>query len=196
MKLVPDSLRKKAKSPAEAKARYRGFIQRTLACVNETVQLFVGSSPLGSASSVTLEPYNNPIPLTTRSGEGLYLKVEQQGEVIKDGRFRGEYRITTRSYHYAVLLDPASKDDPIIAWDWHPGTSPDHPYPHIHAGIHDHLSKGARLHIPTGKRVTIEQIVAFLISELDVEAVVDEWAEILGEHQLRFDKYQVQDRTP
>ena len=106
-----------------------------------TVQLFVGSSPLGSASSVTLEPYNNPIPLTTRSGEGLYLKVEQQGEVIKDGRFRGEYRITTRSYHYAVLLDPASKDDPIIAWDWHPGTSPDHPYPHIHAGIHDHLSR-------------------------------------------------------
>lgn len=195
MKRVPASLRKKARNPAEARGRYRGFIQGTLACVNKTVQLFVGSSPLGSENSVTLEPCESPIPLTTYSGERLYLKVEQQGEVIKDGRFRGEYRITTRSYHYAVLLGPASQE-PIIAWDWHPGTSPDHAYPHIHTSINDHLGRGISLHIPTGKRVTIEQVVAFLISEMDVVPVVEEWAEILGEHQSRFDKFQVQDRSP
>ena len=75
------------------------------------------------------------------------------------------------------------------------GTDHD-PYPHIHTSINDHLGRGTRLHIPTGKRVTVEQIVAFLISEMNVVPVVDEWAEILGEHQLRFDKYQVQDRSP
>ena len=195
MKRVPASLRRKAKTPSEAKERYRAFIQRTLACIDETVQLFVGHSPLGSENAVTLEPYENPIRLTTRSGQILYLRLSQQGEIIRDRRFRGEYRITTRSYHYAVSTDKDSKES-LIVWDWHPGISPDRPYPHIHVPLVDPTGKGARLHIPTGRRVTIEQIVSFLIEEMDVVPAVPEWKEILAEHQLRYDMYQVQDQPP
>lgn len=195
MKRVPASLREKAKTPSEAKERYRAFIQRTLACVDGTVQLFVGPSPLGSEDAVTLEPRNNPIRLTTQSGQVLYLRLSQQGEIIKDRRFRGEYRITTRSYHYALSTDQDCKE-PLIVWDWHPGRSPDHPHPHIHVSMADPLGKGTRLHIPSGKRVTAEQIASFLIKDMNVVPAVPEWQEILGEHQLRYDMYQVQDQPP
>ena len=193
MKPVPDSLRKKARSPAEAKDRWRGFIQGTLACVNATVFLFYGSSPLGSEDSVTLEPSNNPIPLKTRSGKSLYLRIQQQGEIIKDRRYgRRHYRVTTRSYHYVLSQDVESKQ-PIVVWDWHPGTSPGHPYAHIHVAVNDPGAKGTRLHIPTGRRVTIEQIIIFLINDMDVTPATDNWRDIVDEHQLRFDTFQVQD---
>ena len=195
MRLVPKSLRRKARNPEDAKDRYRGYIQGTVRCVNKTVQLYVAPSPLGSGNSVTLGAYTNPIPLTTSTGNSLYLLLQQQGQIIKDGRFRGEYRITTRSYHYALSLDPESKLR-IIDWDWHPGTTPAQQHPHIHTGINDPLGRGARLHIPTGKRVTIEQVVGFIVREMDVLPVAEDWEETLADHQHRFDKYQVQDRPP
>lgn len=58
------------------------------------------------------------------------------------------------------------------------------------------MGKGPQLHIPTGRRVTIEQIVTFLIKDFEVVPIVAEWEEILEEHQLRYDTYQVQDRPP
>ena len=195
MRPVPASLRRKAKTPSEAKERYRAFIQRTLACLDGTVQLFVGPSPLGPETAVTLEPRKNPIRLTTQSGQVLYLTVTQQGEIIKDTRYRGEYRVTTRSYHYALSTDQDCKE-PLIVWDWHPGISPDRPYPHIHVAVADPMGRGTRLHIPTGRRVTIEQIASFLIKDLDVVPAVADWQDIVTEHQLRYDIFQVQDQPP
>lgn len=155
----------------------------------------MGPSPLGPEAAVTLEPRNNPIRLTTQSGQVLYFTLTQQGEIIKDTRFRGEYRITTRSYRYALSTDQDCKE-PLIVWDWHPGSSPDQPHPHIHVPIADPLGRGERLHIPSGKRVTIEQIVSFLIKDMGVVPAIPNWEEILAEHQLRYDTFQVQDQPP
>ncbi len=163
--------------------------------MNETAQLYVGPSPQGSANSVSLEPFSNPIPLKVHGGERLYLLLGQQGEVIKDGRFRGEYRITTRAYHYAVLRSE-SEDTGFLSWDWHPGSTPDYPYPHIHVPIAEPTGRGNRLHVPTGKRVTVEQVVGFLIQELLVEPAREDWAAVLEETQHRYDVYQAQDRPP
>ena len=115
--------------------------------------------------------------------------------MIKDGRFRGEYRIAIRAYHYAV--GRSATDDPgFLSWDWHPGSSLDYPYPHIHVPIPDPSGRGYRLHVPTGKRVTVEQVVGFLIQELLVEPARPDWAEVLEDTQRRYDLFQVQDRPP
>lgn len=63
----------------------------------------------------------------------------------------------------------------------------------MHISVPDPLGKGTKLHIPTGSRVTVEQVLSFLIRDWGVQAV-DGWQEAIGESQARFDKYQTQDQ--
>jgi len=193
--LVPRSLRRRAKDQGEARERWRHFVEKSLRCVEPDIHLRVGPSPRGSEGLNSLfqagEP-GAPIHLTTKSGSPLYLSFEQSGEVVPDPRFRREYKISTRSYAYALRY-PEPTSEPLIQWHWHPGLSPDWPEPHIHVSIPDPLAKGTKLHIPTGSRVTIEQVLSFLIRDWEV-VPTDDWREVIAETQLRFDTFQTQDQ--
>ena len=113
------------------------------------------------------------------------------GDIIPDERYPGEFRITRTSYYYAVRgEDP---DNRFLMWHWHPGVSPDHPEPHIHAPIEDPQGVGAKLHVPTGGLVTIEEVLSFLVNEWGVVAA-DGWREVMADSQYRYDRFQVQDR--
>lgn len=66
----------------------------------------------------------------------------------------------------------------VIAFDWHPDGSSAVTTPHVYVG-----SEGTRLsrkhHIPTGP-MPLTSVVRFLIAELGVAPVRDDWQDVLA----------------
>jgi len=133
------------------------------------------------------------MPMQTKSGEPLFLEFSQTTELVDDTRFPGEKRLSTRAYYYGVRRDPDDLDS-IISWHWGPLSDAAHPYHHIHTGVTDPLGKGKKLHIPGGGRVTLEEVIYFLIDEWDVIPAREDWQEVLKETLARFRQFQTQDR--
>ncbi len=131
--------------------------------------------------------------LDTAAGSPLYFRIFQTGFVGPDSRYRGEWKISTASYTYAVYdrADTATAE-PLIRWHWN-RDNPNWPAPHVHVAVPDPQGKGVDLHIPTGARVSIEQVVAFLIRDMGVTPAIPDWQDVLGDGQARFDAFQTQD---
>ena len=159
---TPDARRQRASTPAEARDRYRRFIQRALSCLDARVFCRVGQ-PGGGA--VALRTAVEPIKLDTAASYPLYLLVLQGGFVVPDPRFPGEWKISTARYTYAVYDRPDIESaEALIRWHWN-RDDPNWSAPHVHVAIPDPQGKGVDLHIPSGGRVSIEQVVAFLIRD-------------------------------
>jgi hypothetical protein len=101
----------------------------------------------------------------------------------QDNEGQHEYRAHALSYIYTLFLP---EDREFISWHWHPEGAGANPSPHMHVFV-DHGDMGAgfrRLHVPTG-RVSFEQVVRFLVEELEVDPRSHSWDEILAEsHEL------------
>ena len=187
---TPDARRQKASTPAEARDRYRRFIQRALSCLDSRVFCQVIRD---AENAVALETAVTPIRLNTAEGPSLFLLVLQTGLVVPDPRFRGEWKISTARYTYAVYDRPdIGTAEPLIRWHWN-RDDPNWPAPHVHVAVPDPQGRGVDLHIPTGARVSIEQVVAFLIRDMGVTPAIPDWQDVLGEGQARFDAFQTQD---
>ena len=101
--------------------------------------------------------------------------------------------MSTATYVYALYDHPDTASvEPLIRWHWN-RDDPNWSAPHVHVAIPDPQGKGVDLHIPTGGRVSIEQVVTFLIRDLDVVPALDDWEAVLAEGQARFDEFQTQD---
>jgi len=95
-----------------------------------------------------------------------------------------EYTVRTESYVYEVL-DLVTKKD-VFCFHWEPHSKVK--YPHLHLGF---ATKGHGLpldnkaHILSG-RVALEDLVTFLISDMGVKPLKDNWAGILAAERQKF----------
>ena len=127
------------------------------------------------------------------TGVPLYVRVLQTGFVVPDPRYPGEWKVSTATYVYALYDRPdTATAEPLIRWHWD-RDNPNWPEPHVHVAVPDPQGKGVDLHIPTGARVSIEQVVAFLIRDMGVTPAIPDWQDVLGDGQARFDAFQTQD---
>lgn len=178
------SRRDRARTEHAARKRYIGVLQRALSCVSRAHWV---SGPAGDGDFLLLVG-GGPLELQRDAGQPLRFDPTQRFEVIRDRRFRGEYKIKTLAYVYRVDLQAA--DSEVLSWHWHPLTTANRPNPHIHITADDPGLGVAldKLHVPTG-RVSFEEVVRFLIRDLQVQPLRDDHEDILEEAEGRFREF-------
>jgi hypothetical protein len=120
-----------------------------------------------------------------RNGQALKLELRHRFVVRRMEGNRGLWTASTNEYAYRVSDE---RDSIIAAWHWHPMTQlagDDAPWPHLHTyGARDALTLH-KLHLPTG-RVSLEAVVRFLISDLDVVPRRADWRAVLDRQEEQF----------
>ena len=153
--------------------------------------MYLGQTPRDS-NEVSLRSNPEPIHLRTRDGAAYFLRLRQLLQFVNDDRFRGEVRLSTRAYIYSIYDSPGMMEvEPLVYWHWSPPT--DGRDPHVHAPVGDPAGRGMRLHLPTGRRVSVEQIVEHLIEEWGVVPARADWRSVLQDNRTRFETYRRQD---
>lgn len=103
------------------------------------------------------------------------------------------FRILIEDYEYTVF---DSRRRELFVFHWHPVSVSEAWWPHVHVGsvAVDAAAEGmeggfyerfSRLHIPTGM-LAIEQVVRFLITELQVTPLRADWEAVLQEGETQF----------
>lgn len=158
----------KARTAHAAQKRYAGYLQRSLSCVNDRAQWFVGPSLVGDAERLRLSTNPDRVRLATPGANpSLYLRAVQSFHTYYD-RSRQEYRVATDEYsYYLIVLTDTRGEAEILGWDWHP-PKPIHPHIHVRAE-HRQIGTLRPLHVPSG-RVLFEDVLQFAIDEFDVKA--------------------------
>lgn len=182
-------MREPAKSGKAAQDRYLRFLQRSLSCVSQTAQWYVGPPRRGSAGrSATTNP--PAVKLRREAGGPLYLAVDQHFEIVRHPRYPGEWKAKTLRYSYSLVSNEDLSGE-LILWHWHQPI-PTYRDTHIHVrgvGGETHASHvpgvGHKLHIPSG-RVAFEAILRFLFTDLGVTPARPDWEEVIGESEDRF----------
>jgi hypothetical protein len=116
---------------------------------------------------------------------GFFLFINQSVKVTKEARRR--YRLRTLTYSYRIADGPA-REDWLFRWEYvnhdtEQGKSL-HPRHHCHLPV-DHRCLTTKTHIPTGW-VLLEEVIRFLIHELDVDPLNENWDGILQESEEQF----------
>jgi len=95
----------------------------------------------------------------------------------------GNLRVTSAGYYYQIR---DQRERELIAFHWHPGRRDQPDFPHLHIGVTTGtVSIVRKHHVPTG-RVSLEAIVRFLITELDVRPLRNDWERVLDEGERSF----------
>jgi hypothetical protein len=143
----------------------------------------VTSAPLFRRRSEDIEEFfliGGPARL---AGSDLLLDISQYFRIM-DNKDSGECAVKTESYTYEILDYVTHKD--IFCFHWEPHSKVQ--YPHMHLGF---AAKGHGLpidnkaHIPSG-RVAIEDLVAFLISDMGVKPLKSDWSDIIVVARQKF----------
>jgi hypothetical protein len=120
---------------------------------------------------------------------GLYLYLGQTLKAVKEN---GQFRLRTIGYAYRVSVDQGRDNKNwLIRWEYvsREPSGPLHPRHHCHVNGKFHHSNriGAlqKVHIPSGW-VTMEEVIRFLIHELDVKSSSPNWDKLLLESEETF----------
>jgi hypothetical protein len=167
-----------ARKPREAYDRYAAPLKQALSCITGAhVQNRGGydTSRYPSRFGFTHNP--------ARLGDpDLALFFEEEFYIVEVENEPGTWKAITSKYEYAIE-EHASRQE-IFAFHWGRNLLAPVPYPHLHIGFGTKSASppvGPKVHVPTG-RVAVEDIVFFLISELDVPPVPEhkhDWKEVL-----------------
>ena len=110
--------------------------------------------------------------LERRDGQTLGLELYHRYVIREAEGERGPWTASTAEYVYE-LKD--QRDDKIAAWHW----------PHVHAyGDREQLTLH-KLHLVTG-HVSLEALVHFLVDDLNVVPLRDDWREIVERGEEAF----------
>jgi hypothetical protein len=91
--------------------------------------------------------------------------------------------VSTRNYFYQVHHQAGPE---LVAFHWHPGRADQPEFPHLHVdGAAGPIAIVRQNHLPTG-RVSLESVVRFLITELEIRPLRDDWERILEEGERSF----------
>lgn len=139
----------------------------------------------GEEEPLSLLPSEQPLRLRRIEREELFFRAVQRFTIVPDEREEGSLKVRTQEYVYWLHREEHGTYG-LLNWHWHP---PERERPHIHVSASlDGLGDIEDLHLPTG-RVSFEEIVRFLIEEVEVEAIRDDWRETLDEVEQRFRTY-------
>lgn len=175
-----------ANTPHAARQRYTQFLQGPLSCISRAVWS-VGPAIRGEVDEwLLLLPKDEPIALQrSKSPAGLRLYAAQRFVTVADPRAPGEFKTTTREYIYKLL----DRNRSLVEWHWHPRQRPE---PHLHSKFGESLSawgeEAERLHLPTS-RVPFEEVVRFLITDVSVRPLRDDWETVLEEALAAFRRW-------
>lgn len=94
------------------------------------------------------------------------------------------YKVKTESYTYEIEAWETHHE--LFSFHWEPHSKVSIPHLHLGFGMRGHeLPIDNKAHIPSG-RVPVEDVVAFLIKELKIEPICENWEEIIGRARERF----------
>jgi hypothetical protein len=111
--------------------------------------------------------------------------------VVPEGRRK--FRLRTREYWYRLQVKPDLKEKALIRWEYKSNpeqSKPSYCRNHVQIQMQALLGEGGidldKAHLPTGW-VTIEEVIRFLIVDLEVEPPCkEEWPEKLAESERAF----------
>ena len=192
--------REPARTPYEAEQRYIRIISRSLTCITRAIWTATPSIR-GTDEDRTLlvsrASDGSPIRLSRAEGPPVHLTAYQQFRLMPDTRWAAdEWKASSRQYGYEIW-EPTDdhKLKPVIQWHWHPGSG-NTDEPHIHVRASEDICGRAtrRLHIPS-ERVAFESIVRFLIVDLGVVPLRDDWEELVNDALSAFVRFRTWPRS-
>lgn len=191
----PDSVpRRPANTVHEARERYTEYLQRSLGCITKAVWA-VGPAVRGRPDLewvLSLPNGGRPIRVPLEAGGHLLLSASQRFVLVDDRRYPGEYKTSTREYIYKVSEgSQAASQQPVFEWHWHPSRGPAYPHVHAHPPVAAEIwgEDMGRRHLPSG-RVSLEEVIEFLLVDLHAVPVADDWRERLDEALRAFRSWQ------
>lgn len=180
-------VREPARTAREAQDRYKRIISLPLSCITPALW-YTGPATVGLAEDMELRLTVWPKPLRLRRDRlpPVHLEALQRYRVIPDRRYEGEWKVETLGYWYTIHDTQEHEPVPALAWHWHPRTGTiEAPHMHVYRqGDVGGVPLG-RLHLPS-ERVAFESVVAFLIEELGVQPIRDDWKELIAAALARF----------
>lgn len=179
---VPRPWRIRAKTEAQAKQRYVGFLRQAARCVSPSADLRIGEAAAGDGRIFALDWFQ-PVVARRPDGGSLFIRIEQALMLESDPWFPRERKFRTLQYFYGVREH--EDGDEFLYWHWNPADAR-WSYPHIHTAVEDPAGRSMRLHIPSGGRVSIEQVLLFLLRENLVVPEHPDWESTLAEGHGRF----------
>ncbi len=168
------------KSPADCFEHFRSHIAKIVSATLRSREPILIQAA-GAFSGTLQTP--KPIALTTRVGR-LYLHLAQALEVEKRSEGVHKYRLTTLKYWYRLQESAADDADALIRWEYERVPNKYHCPQHVQLRATVRAPKGKtielnKVHLPTGW-VPIEDVIRFLIVDLQVKPADPAWDSILG----------------
>jgi hypothetical protein len=157
--------------------------------LNSLLARTITQTPLVSlevGSRATIEFRENGLARAVEIGSsGFFLFINQSVKFTKEAKRR--YRLKTLTYSYRIADGPA-REDWLFRWEYvshetEQGKSL-HPRHHCHLPF-DHRCLTTKTHIPTGW-VLLEEVIRFLIHELGVDSLSEDWDDILKKSEEQF----------
>lgn len=168
------------KTPHQAVRNCLEPLNQAVSCVTRDV-LVASGSDLNKVESLTL---GKGSPSRLRSKPSVYLTVKMLYRVTKDPGERGPWKVSTAAYYYGIHDNQQSE---ILSYHWHPRTERQDPHLHLESGskVIDFL-RG--VHFPT-ERVSLEEVLRFLIEELKVKPLRRDWSIVLRSTQSQYKRF-------
>lgn len=157
-----------------------------------------GALTLGAQSA-------NGIWLTGKGGNFLFSLRQKVAVFVNADK---DWQLTTTEYSYAIYETDDELADSVLRWDYKANPPPDKPWcrHHIQIGKRDQKAVELpfndakldlnRLHMPTAF-VLIEDVLRFLLTDLDVPSATNDWESVLdGSRETFFSKFSRRSSLP
>lgn len=161
----------------EAIQNYSAPISQTLSCITD-VPLAIGDVRGKTALAFVGTP-----PIARIHGTQFDLYFAQSFSVVQreDG-----WKVQTEGYVYRIQTGT----HPYVQYHWHPVGDYLKKRPHLHLNAQSGVLKQGlnKIHFPTG-RMSIEELVRFLIEDIHASPLREDWNDILRANLDRFERY-------
>jgi hypothetical protein len=177
-----DSTQKAERAAREFAEMVGAIVNATISHAPITLVEVIGAAETWYVAHVAASKEPAPLPLT--NGHYLYL-------LNSLGVRRRDRYIATLEYRYTYQ---ATEDDDSWIFRYEYVREPKEPYPyareHVHVNATPASYRGPEsfpgLHLPTGRRITIERLVRHLIAEHGVTPISAEWEKTVSEAEEHF----------
>jgi hypothetical protein len=167
-----------AKNPSEADRNFAYYFRESLSVVTSAHLL---ASRDGERRILLYEP---PVKLERKSGDPLHLAVTQTYKIVSTA---GGYKAQSTGYTYELYAGASDELKSILEFHWHPETTHNLRWPHLHLNADGPDGNLRRKHFPTA-RTAIEDFLRLLIRDFEVKPRLShsEWKEILTRNKSAF----------
>ena len=168
-----------AKTASEADDNFAYYLRESLSTIT-TQYLSAGRD--GRQRILIYEP---PVKLQRKSGDPLSLSLIQTYEIAEIAA--RQFKVKTTGYQYALLARQNDQDREIFECHWHPHSTPNLKWPHLHVNGNTHAGTVSRVHFPT-HRLCIEDFIRLIMRDFGVKSRLpyDQCKAILTKNKASF----------